>query len=301
MAIKSWVEAARLRTLPLAFSCILLGNFIAISQGYFSYEILSLSLLTTLFYQVLSNYANDYGDGVKGTDANRQGEKRAVAAGEITASQMRNAVVVFAILAWLSGAMLSYLGTQSLPNWIFYVFLVLNTAAVVSAIRYTVGGRAYGYKGYGDVYVLIFFGWVGVVGSYFLQAQELNLFVFLPATSVGFLAMGVLNLNNMRDLESDRIHGKMTVPVKIGRSKAKSYHAFLLIGALICMALYVVFQTRGGWSWLAMATTPVVLLQLNKAVKADTPEEFDPLLKPLALTTLLFVLIAGLALNFHLL
>ncbi|KAB2814747.1 1,4-dihydroxy-2-naphthoate octaprenyltransferase [Phaeocystidibacter luteus] len=301
MAIKSWVAAARLRTLPLAFSCILLGNFIAISQGAFTYEILILSLLTTLFYQVLSNYANDYGDGVKGTDADRQGERRAVAAGEITPEQMRNAVVLFAILAWISGALLSYLGTESLPSWIFYAFLILNTGAVISAIRYTVGGTAYGYKGYGDVYVLIFFGWVGVVGSHFLQTQELNLLVFLPATSVGFLAMGVLNLNNMRDLESDVTHGKMTVPVKIGRAKAKTYHSVLLIGAVVSMALYIWLGTQGGWAWLAMATSPIIFIQLRKARKAETPREFDPLLKPLALSTLLFALISGLALNFHLL
>ncbi len=299
MAIKAWVAAARLRTLPLAFSCILLGNLIAIPSGSFESGILIWSLLTTLFYQVLSNYANDYGDGVKGTDDNREGEKRAVAAGEISAMQMRAAVILFAFLAWFSGAWLSYIGTIGLSQWVFYLFLVLNTAAVISAIRYTVGGSAYGYKGFGDVYVLAFFGWTGVIGSYFLQTGSFDSLVIFPGTAIGFLAMGVLNLNNMRDLESDKIHGKNTIPVRIGIQAAKRYHSTLLIGALILLSAFVHFGTDGGWSWLFLIVTPIILIQWRKALKANAPEEFDPLLKPLALSTLLMALILGLGINMN--
>lgn len=299
MALKAWISAARLRTLPLAFSCILLGNLIAIPSGSFESSILVWSLLTTLFYQVLSNYANDYGDGVKGTDADRKGEKRAVAAGDITASQMRNAVILFAILAWCSGAWLSYIGTGGLPQWVFYLFLTLNTVAVISAIRYTVGGSAYGYKGFGDVYVLVFFGWTGVIGSYFLQTGSFDPIVILPGTAIGFLATGVLNLNNMRDLESDKVHGKNTIPVRIGRDAAKKYHSILLIGALILLSLFIYLGTDGGWSWLFLAVAPIILLQWRKALKANDPEDFDPLLKPLALSTLLMALILGLGVNMN--
>lgn len=297
MAIKSWIAAARLRTLPLAFSCIILGNFLANSVGHFSWSILIWSLVTTLLYQVLSNFANDYGDGVKGTDEAREGEKRAVASGDITASRMKGAVVLFGILAWLSGAWLSYLGspTQS----VFLIFLGLNTAAVVSAIRYTVGGSAYGYRGLGDVYVILFFGLIGVLGSYYLQTGSLDYVVLLPGFSVGMLATGVLNLNNMRDLENDKVHGKNTIPVRIGLKAAKIYHSVLLLGSILLMAIYVYLEAQSDWAWLFALITPLILIQWRKAMRAQTPSEFDPLLKPLAIGTLFFTLITGIALNLH--
>lgn len=299
MSAKSWVAAARLRTLPLAFSCIFLGNFLAHSKGSFEWSILIWSLVTTLLYQVLSNYANDYGDGVKGTDDIRQGEKRAVASGEISANAMRNAVWLVAIAAWLCGAWLSYIGTRHTETWVFYLFLLLNTGAVSSAIRYTVGGKAYGYKGYGDVYVLIFFGWIGVMGSFFLQTNLLNFWILLPASSIGMLAMGVLNLNNMRDMKNDVAAGKITVPVRIGLTAAKRYHTLLLFGSLVSMAVYVYFQTETMGAWLFILVSPLIIIQRQKAMKAKSADEFDPLLKPLAIGTLLYALIAGVGINLH--
>lgn len=297
MSFKAWIAAARLRTLPLAFSCILLGSAIALSEDRFSAAVLIWSLITTLLYQVLSNYANDYGDGVKGTDENRKGEKRAVASGEISAISMRNAVWIVSVAAWASGAWLSYIGTAHTTNLVFYIFLVLNTAAVISAIRYTVGGSAYGYKGLGDIYVMLFFGWVGVVGSYFLHTNELSASIFLPATAVGLLAVGVLNLNNMRDRESDIEHGKNTLVVRMGRAKAKRYHTILLLGAPAMMAAYVAINGNSVFDWAFVLMVPIILVQWRKAMKAETPEQFDPLLKPLALSTLLFVLISGIGFN----
>ncbi|NVK04639.1 MAG: 1,4-dihydroxy-2-naphthoate octaprenyltransferase, partial [Flavobacteriia bacterium] len=266
MDIKSWIAAARLRTLPLAFSCIILGNFLANSTGQFRWSILIWSLLTTLLYQVLSNFANDYGDGVKGTDDGREGEKRAVASGDITASGMKKAVILFAILSWLSGAWLSYLGTTS--DLVFYIFLGLNTAAVVSAIRYTVGGSAYGYRGLGDVYVILFFGLIGVLGSYYLQTGSIKYSVLLPGFAVGMLATGVLNLNNMRDIENDKKHGKQTVPVRIGLKSAKVYHSVLLFGSQLLMAAYVFLEAQSGWAWLFALISPVVIIQWRKAMQA---------------------------------
>lgn len=297
MALKSWVAAARLRTLPLAFSCIILGNSLAYSKGHFEWAILVLSLLTTLLYQVLSNFANDYGDGIKGTDEAREGEKRAVASGEISASAMKKAVALFAVLSWLSGAALSYLGTSS--SFYLFIFLVLNTAAVVSAIRYTVGGSAYGYKGLGDIYVILFFGLIGVLGSFFLQTGKLDWTILLPGFAVGMLATGVLNLNNMRDIDNDKVHGKNTVPVRIGLKSAKLYHSILLLGSQVLMAVYVLLESESQWAWLFLIVSPLVLLQWRRAMVAYTPSEFDPLLKPLAIGTLFFTLITGIALNLH--
>ena len=227
--MKNWIAAARLRTLPLAFSSILLGTFLASFYGSFNPWVLVLCLLTTLLYQVLSNYANDYGDGVKGTDDNRKGEKRSVASGVISANQMKTAVYIVAALAFVSGTALSVLGTVGLSMLTTGLFILLGILAIWAAIRYTVGDSAYGYKGLGDVYVLIFFGWLGVIGSFFLQAQSINYWIILPATAVGFLAAGVLNLNNMRDREEDAKNGKITLAVRFGEKKAKLYQAILII------------------------------------------------------------------------
>jgi 1,4-dihydroxy-2-naphthoate octaprenyltransferase len=294
--MKNWIAAARLRTLPLAFSSILLGTFLASFYGSFNPWVLVLCLITTLLYQVLSNYANDYGDGVKGTDDNRKGEKRSVASGVISASQMKTAVYVVAALAFVSGTALSVLGTVGLSVITTGLFIVLGVLAIWAAIRYTVGDSAYGYKGLGDVYVLIFFGWLGVIGSFFLQAQSINYWIILPATAVGFLAAGVLNLNNLRDRQEDAKNGKITLAVRFGEKKAKVYQTLLIVGALILTSVFVWHETQSIMGFLFLITLPILLNVLVKSIKAKTPEEFDPLLKPLALGTLLFSITTGLGL-----
>lgn len=294
--MKKWIAAARLRTLPLAFSCILLGTFIAAYDGAFDGLILALCLVTTLLYQVLSNFANDYGDGVKGTDKNRKGELRAVASGEITAYQMKRAVYIFAFLAFVSGTGLSILGTRNAPNYITIIFIALGLLAIWAAIRYTVGKSAYGYKGMGDVYVLLFFGWLGVMGSYFMQTNNINFLVLLPASAIGMLAAGVLNLNNMRDREDDENAGKITLAVRLGAQKAKHYQSFLIIGALLLSLIYIGLEGSSFWSYLFVLSAPLILITLIKSHKAKSPEEFDPLLKPLALSTLIYSLLFGVGL-----
>jgi 1,4-dihydroxy-2-naphthoate octaprenyltransferase len=294
MPMKDWIAAARLRTLPLAFSSILLGTFLASFYGSFNPWILVLCLLTTLLYQVLSNYANDYGDGVKGTDDNRKGEKRSVASGVISAKQMRNAVIVVAALAFISGTALSILGTKGLPIAVTILFIGLGIVAIWAAIRYTVGKSAYGYRGQGDLYVLLFFGWLGVMGSFYLQAKSLNAWILLPATSVGMLAAGVLNLNNMRDREEDAKNGKITLAVRLGLRGAKKYQATLIIGALVLMTLFAWHETSSIMGFLFWLVSPLLIRVLVKSIQAEKPEEFDPLLKPLAIGTLLFCVVAGL-------
>lgn len=294
--MKNWIAAARLRTLPLAFSSILLGTFLASFYGSFNPWVLVLCLLTTLLYQVLSNYANDYGDGVKGTDDNRRGEKRSVASGVISASQMKTAVYIVAVLAFISGTALSFLGTVGMSFIVTIVFIVLGILAIWAAIRYTVGKSAYGYKGLGDIYVLVFFGWLGVIGSFFLQAQSVNFWIILPATAVGMLAAGVLNLNNLRDREGDAKNGKITIVVRLGESKAKVYQAFLILGAVVFTSIFAWHETQSVMGFLFLVTLPILLNVLRKSLKAKTPEEFDPLLKPLALGTLLFSITTGLGL-----
>ena len=294
--MKNWIAAARLRTLPLAFSSILLGTFIAKFYGDVNPWVLVLCLLTTLFYQILSNYANDYGDGVKGTDSNRKGEKRSVASGVISASQMKKAVYLMAVLAFISGSYLSILGTAGLPVLVTVIFILLGVLAIWAAIKYTVGKSAYGYKGYGDVYVLLFFGWLGVLGTFFLQAHHINYWVVLPATSVGFLAAGVLNLNNMRDRVEDAKNGKITLAVRLGEKGAQHYQLFLIIGAILLTTLFVWHETQSIMGYLFLVVTPLLLRVLVKSYKAKNPEEYDPLLKPLAIGTLIFSIFTGLGL-----
>ena len=294
MKLVYWIKAARLRTLPLAFSCILMGASIA---KIYSFEIsnikLILALLTTLFLQILSNFANDYGDGVKGTDEHRKGEQRMVGSGLIPMEKMKRAVYLFVLLSFVSACLLSQRALAE-KGWIWVaLFIALGALAILSAVFYTVGDAAYGYRGLGDLFVLLFFGWVGVVGSYFLQTAVLDWSVVLPASSVGLLSVGVLNLNNMRDIETDRAAGKKSIPVRIGLPYAKIYHMGLLLFAFNLSFLYVLGHGGNSWRNLYWLSVPLILWNLWSVSKAWQAEEFDPLLKRLALTTLLFSLSLG--------
>lgn len=219
--MKHWIQAARLRTLPLSLSGIIMGSFIAKWRlkeegGFWNWKIFALALLVTLLYQVLSNYANDYGDGVKGTDKLRinEAEARAVASGKITAKQMKNAVILLSILSFVTTLALLYLAF--IPDYMneFYIFIGLGVACILAAIGYTVGKKPYGYMGLGDIFVFVFFGLVSVCGSYFLFTKTFSWDVLLPAAAVGLLSTAVLNLNNMRDMQNDEASGKKNFSLK---------------------------------------------------------------------------------------
>lgn len=291
---KVWVAAARLRTLPLAFASIILGSFLAASEASFDWFVFVLSLLTTLFYQVLSNFANDYGDGTKGTDADRKGEARAVASGFISAEAMKSAMRLFVFLSLVSGTVLSFWACRELGFNFQIGFTALGILATWSAVNYTVGDSAYGYKGLGDLFVLLFFGFVGVGGSYFLQTQDWNWLVLLPGTSLGFFAMAVLNLNNMRDRETDSKSGKQTLALSLGEQGAKAYHTLLLILGFDAAFLYNRLMPTSFWQNLYFISLPFLVLNLWTVLKAKGPEDYEPLLKKMALTTLLFAVLFGL-------
>src|ERR1044071_982876 len=231
--IGPWISAFRLRTLPLSLSCIGMAAFLAAAAGKFDALLFAFCCLTTIFLQILSNLANDYGDSVNGADhAGRKGPQRAVQSGAITSSQMKNAVVLFTVLCLLSGIGLLFLAFGL--DWsALLFFLVLGLLCIAAAIAYTVGRKPYGYAGLGDLSVLIFFGLVGVMGSLYLFTRRVNYTDILPALSCGFFSIAVLNVNNIRDIESDREAGKFSIPVRIGRSKAIMYHWFLLSAGTI--------------------------------------------------------------------
>ena len=294
MIIKNFIKAARLRTLPLSISGIILGGFLAMSDGLFNGVIFSLALITTIGFQVISNFANDYGDGVKGTDAIRIGEERMVSSGKISPKQMKKAIMISVILTIIFALFLIY-ESFGLSNFGYsLLFFILGIVSVVAAIKYTVGNLAYGYSGFGDVFVFLFFGLLSVLGSYFLFTKEIYFLLTLPAISIGLLSTAVLNLNNMRDYQNDKKSKKNTIVVKIGLKAAKRYHYSLLLLSFISAVSYVVITfTKTVQFIFLLAYIPLVIHAL---FVYNNKEELrlDAELKKVALSTFLFSVLLGL-------
>ena len=290
-SLSSWIKAFRLRTLPLALSSIVMGSGLAVFRENYNWMVILLATLTTILLQILSNLANDYGDFQKGTDnADRLGPERAVQSGEISVRQMKTAVIVLAVLSLLSGVWLLYaaLREQFLEALLFFV---LGMAAIAAAVKYTVGKNAYGYSGLGDLFVFLFFGLTGVLGTYYLNALTLSWDVLLPAISIGFLSTGMLNLNNMRDIDNDIQSGKHTLAAKMGLQRAKVYHAFLIIGAIVSALLFVGLHYVSPWNLLFLLVALPLLTDLRTIWKTTDQQKLDPFLKKLALSTLAFAVL----------
>ena len=285
----SWVRAARLRTLPLSVSGIIVGSSIAAAEGTFDPLIFVLALLTTTGFQIISNFANDYGDGVKGTDnESRVGPARAVQSGEISPAGMKAGITVTTVITILIALTLIYVsfGTEHLLY--AAIFILLGISSIVAAIKYTVGDKAYGYSGLGDLFVFLFFGLLSVCGSYFLYAKSIDFSVFLPAFSVGLLSAGVLNLNNMRDRESDKASGKVTLVVRIGEEFARYYHYYLIGASLLFALLYTSLRFHSAYQFLFLIAYVPLFGHLWRVYKTKDPKDLDPELKKLALGTFLF-------------
>jgi 1,4-dihydroxy-2-naphthoate polyprenyltransferase len=288
---KVWLAAARLRTLPLAFSGIILAAFLAKSKGVFSLPTFLLTISTTVLLQVLSNFANDYGDTQNGADlVDRVGPTRTVQSGSITPALMLKGIYFIGILALLSGLVLLYVAFSGFLNTYFAVFLTIGILAIIAAYTYTAGSKPYGYAGLGDVSVFIFFGLVGVLGTLFLFTKSFESIDLLPAMASGALATGVLNINNIRDIASDKKAGKITIPVRLGRSYAIFYHTFLILLSLLFMSTYIILKEGSYYFLLAF---PLLFLNIYQVFKSSNP---DPYLKTLALSSLFFSIVSGLSL-----
>ncbi len=293
--LKAFIKAARLRTLPLSVSGILLGSFLAAEQEVFNVYICMLALITTIGFQVLSNFANDYGDGIKGTDnADRIGPERALQSGSISPKQMLNGIKVTGFITFFVALVLIYISFGTTHLNYFILFLVLGIVSIAAAIKYTMGENPFGYSGYGDIFVFLFFGWLSVLGSYFLYTKQFDYTLLLPATSLGMLSAGVLNLNNMRDRLSDAISNKRTLVVKIGATNAKYYHYCLLILALVVAVVYEIIHFRSYMQLLFLIAFIPILKHLRVVYKNNNPQLLDPELKKLALSTFLFAILFGL-------
>ena len=294
-SLKSWIKAARLRTLPLAMSGILMGAALSSLDGGFNAKVTILAIVTALFIQIFSNFANDYGDSQKGTDnQHRVGPKRTVQSGEITPQQMKFGMIVLIILSLATGIWLVAEGTKGLDLTAFLLFLAFGIAALIAAYRYTAGSNPYGYAGFGDMAVFLFFGILPVAGTYYLNIHQVSPEIFLPAISIGLFSTGVLNLNNMRDIENDRNSGKNTVVVRLGSARSKSYHSLLILTGLVIAVIFTAMKSNSTVQWLFLLSFPLFLNDLIQISKITVPRKLDPFLKKLSLTTLLFTVLFGL-------
>ena len=293
-AMSPWISAFRPRTLPLALASIFTGGFLARAAGHFNGSVVALAALTTILLQILSNLANDYGDSQNGADSvHREGPQRAVQSGAISPAQMKRAMWLFGGLALLSGLALLWLALGAAGLGLFLGFLALGVAAIWAAVNYTAGANPYGYSGLGDISVFLFFGIVGVGGTYFLQARSLPLLVLLPAAALGCFATAVLNVNNIRDIKSDVLAGKITIPVRLGPIYARRYHWLLLLFGLGCATVFVALTYHSPWQWLFALATPLFAFNAIQIWQRQESMQLDPLLKQMALSTLVFTVLFG--------
>lgn len=292
--LKPWLSAFRLRTLPLSISGIVVGSCFAVYNGSFDILVFILALLLTVALQILSNLANDYGDGVKGTDNHtRVGPARAIQSGQITPKQMLDGLkknVLMVILLTMMLIMKAF-GQSYFLYTIF--FFALGGFSVYAAMKYTMGESAYGYRGLGDIFVFIFFGIVSVVGSYFLYTKSLDHIVVLPALAVGLLSVGVLNLNNMRDIESDELSNKITLAVKMGKKKSRIYHLILVATAMVIGIVFSILYYTSLWNFIFLISYIPLIVHIKKIINATAASDYDAQLKVLSLSTFLFSLLLG--------
>ena len=288
--MKAWIAAFRLKTLPLALGAIILGS--SLNPMRFEVTIFAWAALTAILLQILSNLANDYGDFVKGTDKHRI--DRQLAGGNISKQSMELAIGLFVVLCLASGISLLFEAFGN-DKKLWLTFLGLGVLSILAAIAYTVGKKAYGYHGLGDVFVFLFFGLVGVVGSSYLYEQSIEPYQWFAAIAYGCLSVGVLNINNIRDLDKDIIAGKITLASKMGKEGALTYQ-----GALFVIALLAVLSHHFLLSYLSLAPISIAAvgyINLQRLKGAETSQDYNQQLKFLSLSTLGIVLLF--ILKFH--
>ncbi|SUV40574.1 1,4-dihydroxy-2-naphthoate octaprenyltransferase [Avibacterium paragallinarum] len=281
-----WVETARPKTLPLAAASIIMGAALAYWDKQFSWQISLLCLITTLLLQILSNFANDYGDHQKGSDtAERIGPLRGIQHGVISAAQLKKGLILMSLASLFFGFWLIALAYQTYAD--LFAFSLLGGLAILAAITYTVGAKPYGYMGLGDISVLLFFGILGVCGTYYLQTHQLNLMIFLPALSTGLLSTAVLNINNLRDIEQDRKAGKNTLAVRFGTKNGRIYHCLLLVVAALCNVIFALLNFHHLVSFIFLLAYPLLVKHALYVYRNRDPLLLRPMLGQMSMLALL--------------
>ena len=293
--LKVWLKAVRLRTLPLSVSGILIGNSLCFQDPEFSGILFVLMLFTAISFQIISNFANDYGDGVKGTDNdNRLGPKRVLQQGLLSREILKKGIIIISLISLLLAFVLIFLAFGSNSWYYILIFIGLSFASVWAAIFYTVGNKAYGYYGFGDLFVFLFFGGVSVLGAYFIQLKTFSYPAILLSLVVGFLSVGVLNLNNMRDIDNDAFVGKRTLVVIMGAAIAKKYHLLLLIVS-VSILVYVFSSVSIRFFWIPYLAIIPLMVHFMSVLKNSEPKFFDHELKKLSLSIFLLSLLVFLS------
>jgi 1,4-dihydroxy-2-naphthoate octaprenyltransferase len=310
MKIKAWIQAMRLRTLPLSVSGIIIGaglakfqlDYLELTAEKRFWPITILAILTTLSFQIVSNLANDLGDSEKGTDnKNRIGPMRAVQSGEISFASMKMAVRISAVISLILAVSLINQSAPNLTSQAKFIYFILAILCVAAAITYTIGKNAYGNKGLGDAMVFIFFGLVSVIGSYMLYGFEFENVMLFFASAIGLWSTAVLNLNNLRDIENDRASKKNTLVVKMGFKRGKFYHAFLILGGFLCWSMGIMYLMFLSWHLLlilALFPAFILLFHLHKLMYIAEPKDVDPELKKVALATFVCAAVFTILLNY---
>jgi len=289
---KSWIKAARPRTLPLALSGIIMGCGLAWFYDVLNILLSFLAIITATLIQIFSNFANDYGDSQKGTDnQHRLGPTRTMQSGEITKKEMKAGMVIIGSLSFILGVLMLYHASWQKSKIVFFGFLVLGILSLLAAYFYTAGKKSYGYIGLGDLAVFIFFGLLPVIGIFYLNSLTFQPEIILPAVSIGFFSTGVLNLNNIRDIENDKQSGKTTIPVMLGESKSRVYHFMLISFAWITTIIFIILQSTSYINWTFLLILPIFIIDLFNISRTKNLKELDPFLKKLALSTFAFTLL----------
>jgi len=295
--LKIWLKAFRLRTLPLALANAVMGSFLALFNGGFRWMVFIFTILTITFLQILSNLANDYGDAVSGADrADRVGPTRVTATGMVTKAEMKKMIVNFIILSVVAGSILIIFGLRHVAWSKILIYFGLGLAAIIAAIKYTVGKNPYGYKGFGDIFVFIFFGLIGVIGTFYLHTNWFDKIVIVPAAVIGLMSTAVLNINNLRDINTDTDSGKKTLPVQYGFEFARKYHLLLIGSAWLLSISYTIIHFFSLWQFLFLITLPLFIYNSKRVYYHKDSSELNNELRNLALATFLFALTFGLGL-----
>lgn len=296
--IAAWVNAARLRTLPLSISGIVVGTALANHYGTSDIVIFILALLNTIAFQITSNFANDYGDGVKGTDnEDRVGPKRALQSGLLSRKELKRGIIISIIISLILMIAVLYFsfGIQNIEYFLLFIFL--GCLSIWAAVKYTVGKSAYGYKGLGDIFVFIFFGLLAVLGTLFLYTKFLTTLAWLPAITIGALSTGVLNLNNLRDYQSDKKANKNTLIVKMGLKNGKKYHYSLLIIGFLCILTFIILTYTTWYDFIPLIAFVPIFIHLKRVYYTENTTLLDPELKKLALSTFLLAVLFYISCN----